>query len=62
MDKNDSSNTRSDPDRTSRSLDYLRRRSQHRLWWSSARIALQRGRLGEPLNQPNGQSATGKRV
>jgi hypothetical protein len=27
-----------------RSLDYLRKRSQHRLWWSSARIAL--GRAG----------------
>jgi hypothetical protein len=45
-----------------RSIDYLRKRSQHRIWWNSARIALLRGRPGESLNQPIGQSAIGKRV
>jgi len=38
--------------RTSRSLDYLRKRSQHRTWWNSARIALLRGRSGEVVHQP----------
>ena len=45
-----------------RSLDYLRKRSQHRIWWNSARIALRRGQSGEPLNQPTGHCANGKRV
>ena len=49
-------------DRRQRSLDYLRKRSQHRVWWNSARIALRCGWSGEPLNQPNGQRAFGKRV
>ena len=48
--------------RPQRSLDYLRKRSQHRVWWNSARVALRRGRSGEPLNQPTGHSAIGKRV
>ena len=52
-----------DRDRVVRqSLDYLRKRSLHRVWWSSARIALMRGHSGEPPHQPNGHRATGKRV
>lgn len=46
-------------DQASRSLDYLRKRSQHRLWWSSARIALRRGRPGERV-EPAGQRSIGK--
>lgn len=49
-------------DRSQRSLDYLRKRSQHRIWWNSARIALRRGHSGEPLNQPKGHLAIGTRV
>lgn len=30
-------------DRRQHSLDYLRKRSQHRVWWNSARIALRCG-------------------
>lgn len=49
--------------RAQRSLDYLRRRSQHRIWWNSARVALRRGHSGEPINQPTtGHGALGKRV
>jgi hypothetical protein len=48
--------------RPQRSLDYLRKRSQHRVWWNSARVASRRGQPGEPLNQPTGHSAIGKRV
>lgn len=48
--------------RPRRSLDYLRKRSQHRVWWNSARVALRRGRSGEPLNQPTGHYAIGKRA
>jgi hypothetical protein len=59
MDKHDAH--ASAKNRASRSLDYLRKRSQHRLWWSSARIALRRGRSGVPI-KPAGQSAIGKRV
>jgi hypothetical protein len=44
------------------SLDYLRQRSLHRLWWSSARIALRRVRSGEPPHPPKGAIAHGKRV
>lgn len=49
-------------DRPQRSLEYLRKRSQHRVWWNSARVASRRGHPGEPLNQPTGHSAIGKRV
>jgi hypothetical protein len=48
--------------RPQRSLDYLRKRSQHRIWWNSARVALRRKHFGEPLNQPAGRSAIGKRA
>lgn len=58
--KNDASP--SGPDRASRSLDYLRKRSLHRIWWSSANVALRRGRSGKPLNPPNGPGGLGKRV
>lgn len=51
-----------DRNRFARSVDYLRKRSQHRVWWNSARIALERGRLGEPLNQPTAQSKSRKAV
>ena len=44
------------------SLENLRKRSLHRVWWSSARVALKRGHSGEPTRQPNGHRATGKRV
>ena len=44
------------------SLDYLRKRSLHRVWWSSARVALERGHSGEVPHQPNGLRDTGKRV
>jgi hypothetical protein len=44
------------------SLDYLRQRSLHRVWWNSARIALRRGQSGESSHQPNGHRAIGKRV
>jgi hypothetical protein len=44
------------------SLDYLRQRSLHRVWWNSAHIALRRGHSGEPPHQPKGHPATGKRV
>jgi len=49
-------------DRPQRSLEYLRKRSQHRVWWNSARVALRRGQSGELLNQPTGHNANGKRV
>lgn len=45
-----------------RALDDLRKRSLHRIWWSSARVALMRGHSGEPSHQPNDHRATGKRV
>lgn len=48
--------------RPQRPLDYLRKRSRHRIWWNSARVALRRGHSGEPLNQPTGHCAIGKRV
>lgn len=44
------------------SLDYLRKRSLHRVWWNSARVALERGHSGEAPHQPSGLLATGKRV
>jgi len=44
------------------SLDYLRKRSLHRIWWNSARVALKRGHSWETPHQPNGHRATGKRV
>ncbi len=59
MEKNDS--RAGDRDRSQRSLDYLRKRSQHRIWWSSARVALRRGQSGEPLHRPTGPGAAGKR-
>jgi hypothetical protein len=43
-------------------VQYLRKRSLHRVWWNSARVALMRGHSGEPPHQPNGHRATGKRV
>jgi len=49
-------------DRPQRSLNYLRKRSQHRVWWNSARVAIRRGQSGEPLHQPTGHCAVGKRV
>jgi hypothetical protein len=51
MDRNEKHSVGHNPPQ--RSLDYLRKRSQHRVWWSSARVALRRGRLGEPsISQP----------
>lgn len=44
------------------SVHYLRKRSLHRVWWNSARVALTRGHSGEPPRQPNGHRANGKRV
>ena len=48
--------------RPQRSLDYLRKRSQHRIWWNSARVVLRRGHFGERVGQPTGHCAVGKRV
>lgn len=31
-----------------RAVDCVRKRSLHRIWWSSARVALKRGHSGEP--------------
>jgi len=45
---------------TSAALNYLRKRSQHRVWWKSAEIALRRG-PSQPRH-PNGPSGLGKRV
>jgi hypothetical protein len=47
-----------------RSLDYLRRRSLHRIWWSSANVAVRRGHstLSGATHPPNGHGAIGKRV
>jgi len=46
-----------------RSLDYLRQRSLHRVWCSSARVALRRGQSGEPLSPPiHGPRGPGKPV
>jgi hypothetical protein len=44
------------------SLDQVRKRSLHRIWWNSARVALMRGHSGEPSHKPNGHRAIGKRV
>jgi len=44
------------------SLGYLRKRSLHRVWWNSARVALMRGHSGETPHQPKGLRAIGKRV
>jgi hypothetical protein len=50
-------------DHVQRSLDHLRQRSLHRVWWNSARVALRRGQSGEPPPAPiMGQGALGKRV
>ncbi len=43
-------------------VHYLRKRSLHRVWWNSARVAFMRGQSGETPRQPNGHRATGKRV
>jgi len=51
-------NTHHDP--AQRTLDYLRKRSLHRVWWSSARVAMRRGPVGEPQVKPSGHRATGK--
>lgn len=48
--------------RTSGSLDYLRKRSQHRVWWKSACIALRRGRPGGAIDPPYDPRGLGKRV
>jgi hypothetical protein len=45
-----------------RPVHYLRKRSLHRVWWTSARVSLKRGHSGEPPHPPNGDGATGKRV
>jgi len=34
--------------RPERSLEYLRKRSQHRVRWNSARVVLRRGHRGSP--------------
>jgi hypothetical protein len=44
---------------TARALDYLRRRSQHRVWWKSAEIALRRSPEPRP---PDGPTNLVKRV
>ncbi|WP_394834489.1 hypothetical protein LVJ94_49145 [Pendulispora rubella] len=65
MDKKNNSHNEKRNDRSEvvrPSLEYLRQRSLHRIWWNSARIALRRGHGGEPLHQPNGLGAIGKRV
>lgn len=31
-----------------RSIEYLRQRSLHRIWWNSAQIAIRRGHAGAP--------------
>lgn len=49
-------------DQTSRALAYLRKRSQHRVWWDSARVAYRRGPTGKPLPRPHRPSAAGKGV
>lgn len=45
-------------------LAYLRKRSLHRLWWSSAQVALKRGQRSPPVRPPSGfhVKAAGKRV
>lgn len=39
-------------DTTPRTIEDLRRRSQLRLWWSSARVALRRGQSEKPSTAP----------
>lgn len=49
MDRKDAQAPAGDRAETARqSFDYLRQRSLHRIWWSSARVAMRRGRSGEP--------------
>jgi len=48
-------------DRSQRSLDDLRRRSRHRQWESSARIAMRRGQ-GEQPPLPKEPAAFGRRA
>lgn len=66
MDTRDGSEARAPAGRETEvraSLDYLRKRSLHRVWWNSARVAMRRGQSGEPSNQPNnGLRGLGKRV
>lgn len=49
-----------DPDRVKAVLDELRRRSRHRLWWSSARVALRRGPAGERDPGPEEDTSSGE--
>ena len=45
------------------SLEALRRRSLHKVWWSSARIALERDKLRKPRSTPSDPNLNfGKRV
>jgi hypothetical protein len=62
MEKQAQQNVRAHNHGVQRSLDYMRKRSLHRIWWNSARVALRRGQLGAPSQQPNGHPGTGKRV
>jgi hypothetical protein len=63
MDENEARASSTDQSAAVRqSLDYLRQRSLHRVWWNSARVALRRGHSGEPPHQPKGHPATGTRV
>jgi len=47
-------------DKTRPSIDYLRKRSLHRLWWNSARVAVRRGPSGT-ASAPTGHGSIGKR-
>lgn len=44
-----------------RALAYLRKRSQHRIWWKSAQLALKRGRSGEKIRLPVDRLGSTKR-
>ena len=64
MERDDARSPDREQDCTQRSLDYLRRRSRQRVWWSSARIAMQRGQAAEPhrLEPPKEQMPFGRRT
>lgn len=54
---------RNGANRDATSLEYLRKRSLRKVWWSSARIALERDKLRRPRLTPNDPlSGHGKRV
>jgi len=63
MERDDARSPGREQDRAQHSLDYLRRRSRHRIWWSSARIAMQRGQATEPhrLDPPKDPVPSGRR-